>query len=144
MKNTKVIELMTENPVLIRPDATLEDAAKNMRDIDCGVLPVGTEDKLKGMITDRDIVIRAVAKGKDISKEKVADYMTKDVYGCHENDTLEQATDEMRKHRVNRLIVKDKADNVTGILSFGSILWKGVDADEVTNIVTHAIRKKVA
>lgn len=144
MRNTKVGELMAENPILIRPDATLKEAAEQMRNVDCGVLPVGTEDRLKGMITDRDIVIRAVAKGKDTTKEKVSDYMTHDVHFCRENDTLEQAADLMHKHNVSRLVVKDKTDQLVGILSFGCILRKDADAEEISKVIEHAIRKEAA
>ncbi|QQG37451.1 MAG: CBS domain-containing protein [Micavibrio aeruginosavorus] len=129
---------MTDHPVLVTPKTTLKEAAAKMRDIDCGILPIGTEDKLKGIITDRDIVTRAVAKGKDISKELVKDYMTEEVFSCNEHDTLEDAADKMRIHRVSRLVVKNKAGKVVGILSFGGILRKDADAGEVANIVKHA------
>lgn len=138
--STKVKELMTENPVLVDPNMTLEKAAKQMRDIDCGVLPVGTEQKLKGMITDRDIVIRAVARAKDVSREQVRDYMTEEVFSCDEDDTLEEAADIMRAHKVSRLIVKDKAGGVCGILTFGCIFRKDEDSDEIANVVRHATR----
>lgn len=141
---TRVTDLMTENPTLISPDATLKEAAQAMRDIDCGVLPVGRGDQLKGMITDRDIVIRAVAKGKDISKERVKDYMTKKTCSCFELDTLEEAAEKMGKYGVSRLVVKDKADRVTGILSFGSMVRKDTDLDEVTRVVECAIRQHAA
>ncbi len=138
MRTTKVKDLMTEHPTLIKPHMTLKEAAAKMRDVDCGVLPVGTEDRLQGMITDRDITVRAVAKGKDPEKERVGDYMTEHVYACNEEDTLEDAADKMRTHKVSRLVVKNKADKVTGILSFGGILRKEANADEVANVVKHA------
>ena len=144
MRNTQVKDLMTENPVLINPDMTLKEAAAKMRDIDCGILPVGTEDKLKGIITDRDIVIRAVSRGKDIAREQVKDYMTADVYACNEHDTLEDAADKMRVHKVSRLVVKNKAGKVTGILSFGGILRRNADAAEVANVVKHATGTRAA
>lgn len=141
MQNTKVKALMTEHPVLIKPDITLDEAARKMKDVDCGVLPVGTKDKLQGIITDRDIVIRALAKGKDPAKEKVKDYMTAKVYACNEDDFLEDAADKMRDHKVSRLVVKNHEGKVTGILSFGGILRKNADADEVANVVKHATRR---
>lgn len=144
MQNTKVKELMTEHPVLIKPGATLYEAARKMKNVDCGVLPVGTEDKLEGIITDRDIVIRAVSQGKDVKKEQVKDYMTKTVYACNEEDYLEDAADKMHDHAVSRLVVKNKQGKVTGILSFGGILRKNADADEVANVVKHATHRVAA
>jgi len=88
---TKVQELMKENPEVIKPDATLREAAQKMKEIECGVLPVGTKDNLQGMITDRDIIIRAVAEGKDPAKEKVRDYMTDEAHACKETETLQDA-----------------------------------------------------
>src|SRR5687768_1646915 len=103
---TKAKDLMTPNPVTIASDRTLREAAQEMEDIDCGVLPVGTWDKLEGMITDRDIVVRAIANGKDVNTEKVQDYMTPEVFYCNADDTLEQVAEQMRTHQVTRLVVK--------------------------------------
>lgn len=144
MKNTKAKDLMSEDIVFISPNATLREAGEKMRDVDCGILPVGTEDRIAGIITDRDIVIRAVARGKDVSKEQVRDYMTRDAFSCHENDTLEEVADKMRTHQVSRLLVMDKAERTTGILSFGGILRKDENADEVARVVRHALRSRAA
>jgi CBS domain-containing protein len=144
MRNAKVKDLMTSEAVLVTPDATLQEAATKMKDVDCGVLPVGTLDDVQGIITDRDIVIRAVSKGKDITKEKVMDYMTTQVFGCNENDTLEDAAEKMRMHKVSRLIVKNSKGTVKGILSFGGLLRKQADAEEIANIVKHATGTRLA
>lgn len=144
MHSTQVKELMTKHPVLINPDTTLKEAAEFMRDIDCGVLPIGNENKLEGMLTDRDIVVRAVAKGKEPDEEKVSDYMTKNVYYCGEDDTLEQAADKMREHNVSRLIVRDESGKTCGILTFGCILRNNKNTEETNNVVEHAIRRKAA
>ena len=137
--NTQVKDLMKKNPVLINPNSTLQDAAKKMRDIECGVLPVGSEDKLEGIITDRDIVTRAVSRGKNIAKELVKDYMTPELHSCSETDTLEKAVDKMRTHQINRILVRDTAGKLTGILSFGGILRRNKDDKEVANVVKHAM-----
>lgn len=131
----KVKDLMTPHPLLTSPSSSLEQAAKKMESIDCGSLPVGTEDKLVGMITDRDIVVRALAQGKSPATTKVADCMTKEVYACHENDSLETAAEIMHKYKVSRLIVKDKEEKVTGILSFGIVLREEADPREIVHIV---------
>lgn len=141
---TKVKALMTPHPVLISPESTLQQAAQKMEEINCGVLPVGTEDNVEGIITDRDIVIRAIARGENPKKEKVGDYMTEKAYSCKENDTLQQAADLMRKHQVSRLIVKDANGKVSGILSFGCILRKDGNAGEIADVIQHATGRKAA
>lgn len=137
--DTQVKDLMRRNPVLINPNSTLQDAAKKMRDIECGVLPVGIEDKLEGIITDRDIVTRAVSRGKNIAKELVRDYMTPELHSCSETDTLEKAVDKMRAHKINRILVRDADGKLTGILSFGGILRRNKDDKEVANVIKHAM-----
>lgn len=142
--NTQVKDLMKKNPVLISPHSTLQDAAKKMRDIECGILPVGSEDNLEGVITDRDIVTRAVSRGKNIAKELVKDYMTPEIFSCHEAETLEKAVDKMRTHKVNRILVRDTSGKLTGILSLGGILKKNKDNAEVANVVKHALGTQAA
>lgn len=137
----KVKELMTPDPVLIDPGSTLQEAARRMEDIDCGVLPVGTDRKLEGMITDRDIVIRAVARGKDPAREKVADYMTTSVHSCNENDTLEDAAEKMHQYRVSRLVVENAEGKVTGILSFGRFLRTDATPREIAACIRNAVNE---
>lgn len=144
MRNTKVKELMTPRPAIVDPSATLYEAAEIMKNINCGILPVGTEDKVEGMITDRDIVIRAISDGKNPLMEKVRAYMTKNVFGCNEDDFLEDAAEKMHNNNVSRLIVRDHDGNMTGILSFGSILRRTADVHEIVNVVKHAVHKAVA
>jgi CBS domain-containing protein len=139
MRNMKVEELMTERPVVIGPDDSLQQAAEKMRETECGILPVGAHDKIEGVITDRDIVVRAVAKGKDVAKEKVRDYMTAKVCGCKANDTVQVAADAMHKHKVSRLVVQDDdGGGMVGIITFGSILRKDRNPAEVNDVVARA------
>lgn len=135
---TKVKELMTPHPELISPGATLQEAARRMEIINCGALPVGTETQLKGIITDRDIVVRALAHGKSPKTAKVCDFMSEQVYACNENDTLEDAAEKMQQHKVSRLVVRNREGRVTGILSFGGILRSDANPKEVAGVVKHA------
>ncbi|MAL80826.1 MAG: signal transduction protein [Sneathiella sp.] len=135
---------MTHTPVFIGPEESLIKAAEQMKAKNCGVLPVGNAKGIEGVITDRDIVVRAVAKGKDPTSEKVKNYMSKHVYSCFETDTLQKAAEEMRKHKVSRLLVKDQAGAVTGILSFGHILRNGSSASEVSRVVELAVGRNAA
>lgn len=144
MHNTHVKDLMTEDPAIISKNATLQEAAEMMDAVDCGFLPVGTADKLEGVITDRDIIIRALARGKSPTIEQVKDHMTVAAYGCNEDDYLEDAANKMREHKISRLVVRNHNGLVTGVLSFGGILRKNANADEVANVVKHAITKSIA
>ncbi len=130
-----VKDLMVVDPELIHPDAKLAEAAKKMAELDCGVLPVGNDSQLAGIITDRDIVIRAIAKGKDPAKERVADYMSRGLQTCRENDTVSDAADIMKTARVNRLVVLNANNRICGILTLGRILRKEQDADQIAHVV---------
>jgi len=141
---TKIKDLMKYNPVTISPESSLTDAAKKMESLDCGILPVGTEDNLEGIITDRDIVLRAVAKGRDTAKEKVNNYMTTEVFYCHADDTLEEAAKAMHAHHVNRLIVKDDSGRMCGVLSFGCILRNGNQMSDIHKVLECTVGKKAA
>jgi CBS domain-containing protein len=138
MQNTQVKDIMKSRPDFVTPGDTLKKAAEKMKNIDCGVLPVGSESKVEGIITDRDIVIRAVSEGRDPAEEKVNNYMTKKIYFCKETDTVQDAADMMREHDVNRLVVKNDGGKVSGIISFGCMLRKNENADEVAEVVERA------
>jgi CBS domain-containing protein len=137
----KVKDFMTPDPVIIPSESTLKEAAQKMEAVDCGVLPVGSWNDLEGIITDRDIVIRAVAKGKDVTMEKVNDYMTSEVFYCDEEDTLEEVAEKMSRNNVNRLVVKDGDDKPCGIITFGCILRKDNDKDEINKIIEQVAGK---
>lgn len=141
---TQVKDLMKKNPVIIPADTTLKDAAKKMKSVDCGILPVGTKDKIEGIITDRDIVIRGVAEGVDVESATVSQCMTSGICCCSEEDTLDEAAEQMRRHDVSRLLVKDNSGQICGILTFGSILRKDDSLAEIGKVVESAIGRKVA
>jgi CBS domain-containing protein len=141
MEKMQVKELMEINLKLINPDATLEEAAKKMRESDCGFLPVGTNSTPHGIITDRDIVVRALAEGRNPKSEKVRDFMTSDVCSCMETDTLEEAALVMGVNNVSRLVVKDGTDSICGILTFGRIIRTHNNKQEVSDVVEKATGK---
>lgn len=137
MQTKTVKELMTPNPCLISPDSTIEQAAQKMQDVNCGILPVGTKDKLEGMLTDRDIVLRAVSRDKDADDTLVRDIMTSRVFTCKEENSLQQAADEMVKHKVGRLVVLNQNGQATGILSFGGIIRNTSDPELINDVMHH-------
>ena len=120
-------DLMTKKPEFIPPTATLKEAADIMRKNDCGFLPVGENDRLIGAITDRDITIRGIAKGKDSEKTCVKDIMSQEIQYCFEEDKLEKIAEKMESLQIRRLVVLDKNKRMTGVISFGDIATKCKD-----------------
>lgn len=117
----KVSAVMTTNVITIGPDATLTEAARRMRGLDIGPLPVADGDRLVGMLTDRDIAVRATAEGRDPSATRVSDVMTRDVVCCFEDDEVLQAARTMARYRKRRLVVVDASGRVVGIVSLGDL-----------------------
>ena len=116
----QVKEIMTPDVEVARPDDTLETVARMMADLDVGVMPVGENDRLVGMITDRDITIRGVAEGLD-GKAKVGDAMTRDVHYCFDDENVEDVSDKMAEWQVRRLPVLNRDKRLVGIVSLGDL-----------------------
>ena len=116
----QVIEVMTRDVLIVNPDQSIGEAAKLMADNDCGSLPVGESDRLVGMITDRDIVVRGLAKGKDGSA-KVRDVMSEEVKYCYEEDDVDEVARNMGELQVRRLPVVNKDKRLVGIVALGDI-----------------------
>lgn len=116
----KVSEIMTRDVRLLSPDQTIREAASLMADIDVGSLPVGENDRLVGMITDRDIVIRAVAQGKS-ADTKVAEVMSKEMLYCFDSDEIDDVARNMGKAQVRRLSVVNSDKRLVGIVSLGDL-----------------------
>jgi CBS domain-containing protein len=116
----KIREAMTPDVRVANPDETIQQAARLMASLDAGVLPVGENDRLVGMITDRDIAIRAIAEGKG-PDAKVRDVMTKDVKYCYEDQDVNEVTRDMADLQVRRLPVLNRDKRLVGIVSLGDI-----------------------
>ena len=125
----KIQELMTADVELVRPDDTLHTAAKMMADLDTGALPVGENDRLVGMITDRDITVRAVAQGRDPDKAVVRDAMSSGIKFCFEDEESETVARKMGQWQVRRLPVLNRDKRLVGIVSLGD-LWIGGAEEE--------------
>jgi CBS domain-containing protein len=134
----QIKEIMTREPVVIGPDVVLKQAAERMRDLDSGVMPVGQNDRLVGMLTDRDITIRATAAGKDPNQTRVEEVMTPDVVYCFEDDDAAAAANIMEEHQVRRLIVLNRDKRLVGILSLGDLAVHTAD-DRLAGEVAEAV-----
>jgi CBS domain-containing protein len=116
-----VREIMTPDVRVAAPDDTLQHAAAIMEHDDFGVLPVGENGQLVGMLTDRDITIRAVARGLSPAQCKVREVMSSEVRYVHDDDTAEDAARVMSELQVRRLPVIDRAKKLVGIVSLGDL-----------------------
>jgi CBS domain-containing protein len=105
----------------VRPNNSLQQAAHKMKCLDVGPLPVCDEDHLVGIITDRDITVRAVAKACDALLTTVEEVMTPDVVYCYEDDEVEDAARLMRDHQIRRLVVLNRDRRLAGIVSLGDL-----------------------
>lgn len=119
----KVSQLMTRDVEIASPNETLQHAAKIMASLDAGIVPVGKNDRLVGMITDRDIAIRGIAEGKG-PDAKVGEVMTRDVKYCFEDDDVDEVTRNMGDIQVRRLPVMNHEKRLVGILSLGDIAFE--------------------
>jgi CBS domain-containing protein len=120
----KVKDAMHTGTEWLPPSTPLVEIAKRMRDKDIGCIPIGDNDRLVGMITDRDIACRAVASGGDTSKLTARDVMTKSIIYCRENEDLADAVRIMEQKQVRRLPVINDQKRLVGMLSVGDLSHK--------------------
>ena len=132
----KISKCMTRDVQLASPTQSIQDAAKMMAEIDAGSLPVGQDNRLVGMITDRDIAIRAVAEGKS-PDTPVREVMSQEVLYCFEDQELEEVARNMADIKVRRLPVLNRSKHLVGIVSLGDLSRKQqpeMTAKAVSNI----------
>ena len=117
----QVKDVMTPGAETIRPDDTVKVAAERMRALDVGTLPVCDGTELVGMITDRDITIRAVAAGMDPNSTRIAEAMTPDVAYVFEDAPVDEAVELMRRHEVRRLPVVGRDKTLVGVVALADL-----------------------
>ena len=124
----RVSEVMTHGVECTRPDATLREVAGRMKDLDVGSMPVcGDNDRLVGMITDRDVTVRATAVGADPGSTRVRDVMTPQVVYCHDDQDVAEAARLMKQNQIRRLVVLNRDQRLIGIVSLGDIAVESGD-----------------
>jgi len=117
----KVSGAMHKNAEWVPPETPLAEVAKKMKEHDIGSLPVGENDRLIGMVTDRDITCRAVADGRDIAKLTARDVMSKGIVYCTDTEDLDDAIHLMESKKIRRLPVINEKKRMVGMLSLGDI-----------------------
>jgi len=123
----KVFEAMTPNVVSVPPEATIREAAQLMKQLDIGPLPVCDDGRLVGMLTDRDITLRATAEGLDPKSTPVIEVMTPEVICCFDTDEVEQAALLMQEAQLRRLVVINDDRRPVGVVSLSDIVLQTGD-----------------
>ena len=130
----RVSEAMTREVRVADPKQTIRDVARIMAEIDAGAVPVGENDRLVGMITDRDIAVRAIAQGKG-PDTPVREVMSSEVKYCYDDEELEHVADNMGENKIRRLPVVNRDKRLVGIVSLGDVA-----RSEKTKVAGEAVR----
>jgi CBS domain-containing protein len=131
----KVNEMMTKKPCFVAEGTNLTQAAALMQKHCCGALLVGTETDLQGIVTDRDITVKAVANGLSLDSTPVKQIMSRHVKCCSAEDSIKSALAKMEQNHILRLAVLDKNNRVEGVISHGDIAKAALrDKSEYSNI----------
>lgn len=125
----QVADAMTRGVRTICPSDTLTQAAQAMTELDIGALPVCDGERLLGMVTDRDIVVRGVAQGCANDQACVSEVMTEEAEWCYADEPTEKVWERMRSQQIRRLPVVDRDKRLVGMISLGDLAVKARDAD---------------
>jgi CBS domain-containing protein len=117
----QVKEVMTESVSFVPPDAAVTTIARKLRDDDIGSTPVVEEDRIIGMVTDRDIVVRIVAEGKDITKATAREAMSPHILYCFDDQSVDEVLKNMGQNQVRRLPVVNRDKRLVGVVSLGDL-----------------------
>jgi CBS domain-containing protein len=142
MKNLK--DIVTRDPHVISPDAMICEAGRIMKDCDVGMLPVCDGQRLVGVVTDRDLAIRAVAERRDPLKTKVSDVMTRGICWCFEDQSLEEVASLMEEKKIRRMAVVDRDKRLVGIASLGDFAVRSNNGHLTEEILESVSRPCVA
>lgn len=131
----QIRDVMTPNPECVSEKDSIRDVARIMKDQDTGVVPVVDGRKIIGMITDRDIVVRGIAEGKDLANVRVNEIMTRQVRSVREDATVNEALDLMSGAEIRRVAVVNGNDEIVGIVSIGDVSTNTNQDDKVGKTV---------
>jgi len=131
----QIKDVMTRDVEVIHPDATLQEAARKMQALDVGPLPVCDGERVVGMLTDRDITVRATAEGRDPTTTKVREAMTPEVVYLLEDQDTEEAARLMQERQLRRLLVMGPDRHVVGIVALGDLAVETGDERRVGQVL---------
>ncbi len=130
-----ISDVMTHEVEFIGPDESVRDAAAKMKELGVGPLPVCENQSVLGMITDRDITVRAVAEGCDPATTRVRDVMSDEVVCCYDDQDVEVAAHLMQAKQIRRVLVLDRDKKLVGIITLGDLASSGVDTQRAGEIL---------
>jgi len=130
----KLREVMTRKVETVRPEDTLATCADKMRRLDVGTMPVCDGERVLGMITDRDITVRATADGLDPNRTQVEQVMSAEVIWCFEDETVADATRKMSDRQIRRLLVMSRDKRLVGVVSLGDLALE-TDAERAGDVL---------
>jgi len=137
---TKVADVMTQRPRAVTPQTPLKEVAQVMESDDVGAVPLVEGERLVGIVTDRDIVIRAIAKGKDPTGMQASEVSSRELVTVHPDDDLSDALELMAQHQVRRLAVTAEDERLVGVVSQADVAREGKDKD--TGQIVEAISRE--
>jgi CBS domain-containing protein len=117
----KLKEIMTPTVERLPKEASVQEVAQKMKTLDVGTIPVYDGDRLVGMVTDRDLVLRVMAEGRDAAQTPAHTVMTPEVIYCYEDQSVEEAAEVMERQQIRRLIVLNRDKRLVGIVSLGDL-----------------------
>ncbi len=135
----KINEIMTSQPHIIDENASIFELAQKMQLVGCGIFPVGNLDRIEGVVTDRDIINRAVSQKLDLNNTKVKDIMSKSVIFCYEDENITRAINLMNKHRIRRILIINDDYKLVGILSMIDIFKRLKDKSILSNLFINTL-----
>jgi CBS domain-containing protein len=118
-------DMMTPVVKCIVPGTRIQEVAQTMKSMDIGFVPVCENDRLIGTVTDRDIVLRAIAEGRDLQRCTARDLMTSNVFWCYDDQTEEEVAEYMANQEVRRVVVLDRNKRLVGVISIGDLAKRG-------------------
>lgn len=133
----QIREVMSNNVQVINSGKSVQEAAALMESINCGALPVEENDKMVGMITDRDIAMRVVAQKKDPEKTTIKDCMSSGIQYCFDEDSVDEVSQKMKQEQHRRIPVVNKDKRLVGIVSLGDLALnanKDLSADTLQGV----------
>jgi CBS domain-containing protein len=139
----KVRDVMVRKVVSIEPSASLAEAAKRMRDANVGILPVVEDGEIRGVITDRDVVVRAIAEHADLTGTPVGDCATTDPIVAHPEWDVDRAMEAMARAQVGRLPVVENGNTLAGIVTLGSLALRSKKDKETLHAAREVSRRSV-
>jgi CBS domain-containing protein len=130
-----VKDIMTRNVDVVSPGDTLEKAARKMEELNVGPLPVCEGNRVVGILTDRDITIRATAAGADPKETLVYEAMTQDLVNCYEDQDVAEAAKIMKEKQIRRLLVLNRSNDLVGIVTLGDLATETGDRGQSADVL---------